>query len=97
VNADGEGYVVISEGAYPGWEAEIDGEAVTLLTANYGIRAVPVNENTRRVDLTYQPGFVTAGFIAAGFGGLLLLGMFAGPVTISRIPSKRIEGQSTTG
>jgi hypothetical protein len=92
VDADGEGYVVISEGVYPGWAGEIDGEPITLLTANYGIRAVPVDENTQRVDLTYQPGFVTAGLIAAGLGGLLLLGMLAGPLTMSRVPSKRLEG-----
>lgn len=88
VNAEGPGYVVISEGEYPGWKAEVDGAPATIVSANYGIRAVPVDADSQQIDLRYEPTLVTFGTIAAGLGVLLVVGMLAGPFIVSRVPSE---------
>ncbi|MEX2425323.1 MAG: hypothetical protein WD401_01030, partial [Thermomicrobiaceae bacterium] len=84
VDADGPGYVVIADGDYPGWSAEIDGEPAEVLTANYGIRAIPVHAQSEQIELTYESGFVVSGFVAAGFGLLILTGMVAWPLLAGR-------------
>ena len=91
VDADGPGYLVISEGDYPGWAADVDGDPETILSANHGIRAIPVDEHTHQVELRYAPQLVTVGSIAAVIGGLALLAMLIAPVVIGRIPSERIR------
>jgi hypothetical protein len=91
VDANAQGYLIIADGAYPGWTANVDGESVPILTANYGMRAIPIDADTERVELLYQPGFVTLGMIGAGLGLLALLGMIAGPIVLSRVPSERLD------
>jgi hypothetical protein len=91
VSVDGPAYLVLSEGTYPGWSVEIDGESASVMTANFGVRSIPLDESSSEIELRYEPGFVTLGLISGGLGGLLLLGLLVGPVVVSRIPDNRAE------
>jgi len=66
--------LVLSELAYPGWQAELDGRPVTILTANYVLRAVAVPAGRHRVVFRYRPASLALGasFSAAGLGIVLL-------------------------
>ena len=57
------GYLVLSDPYYPGWQAEVDGEPVEILRANYAFRAVPVPSGTHRVTMAFRPGTWRAGLI----------------------------------
>jgi hypothetical protein len=90
VDAEGPGYVVISEGDYPGWVAEIDGESAEILTANHGIRAVAVDAEMSEIELRYESGLVTLGWIGTITVALIVAGMV---LTVSlytrQVPGKR--------
>jgi hypothetical protein len=60
VDASG-GYLLFSELDYPGWRAEVDGEARPLLRADYALRAVPLRADDRAVRLVYEPGSLRLG------------------------------------
>jgi hypothetical protein len=91
VSVEGPAYVVLSDGNYPGWTAEIDGESVSVMTANYGIRAIPVDSSNDVIEMRYSPGTVTVGLVGAGLGVLLLVGILAGPMIGLRIARNRIS------
>lgn len=55
VKAPAEGYLVLSEVYYPGWEAFVDGKASPVLRANYAFRAVYVEAGEHRVRLVFSP------------------------------------------
>jgi hypothetical protein len=51
----GEGYVVISESAWKGWQARVDGHEVRVDRANSGFLAIPVPAGRHAVDVEYEP------------------------------------------
>jgi len=62
------GWVVIADTWYPGWRAEVDGEAAPIHPANLAFRAVPVGAGSHRVELHYRPTSFRLGvglFVAA--------------------------------
>lgn len=84
VDADGPGYVVLSEGSYPGWNATASGDDLPVLLANGGLRAVPVDESTSDVVISYEARLEL--FSAAGsiVGLLMVVGAIAGPIVARR-------------
>ncbi len=71
VRATGPGLLVLSEIAYPGWAAQIDGRTVPLETVDGLLRAVPIGPGTQVVDFIFRPLSVLVG------GGLTLIGWLA--------------------
>jgi len=69
VDACEEGYLVISDAFYPGWEAEVDGQARPVLRADVGLRAVRVGKGRQGVVFRYRPFSFLLG---AGVSGLSL-------------------------
>ncbi|MBL8057404.1 MAG: YfhO family protein, partial [Anaerolineales bacterium] len=55
VQAEGPGRLVVSEVAYPGWEAWVDGRPTPLDTAESILRAVPLEAGPHRVVLEFRP------------------------------------------
>jgi hypothetical protein len=48
------GVLVVSEAAYPGWTASVDGKPVPWVHANYVLRAVELGPGTHRVRFEYR-------------------------------------------
>ncbi|HSR34828.1 MAG TPA: YfhO family protein [Anaerolineae bacterium] len=65
VNLDGPGHLVLTDTAYPGWEAEVDGNPVPLLRANLYFRAVPLEGGEHQVIVRYRPLSVRTGLTLA--------------------------------
>ena len=71
------GFLVVSELDYPGWEAVVDGQPTSILTAYGIIRAVPLAGGTHTVEFRYRPAslFVGAGISGAALAFLALLSL----------------------
>ncbi len=77
LQADGPGYLVLSEVWYPGWRAWVNGEEARVLRANGALRAVAVPGGESTVELRFAPTSWRNGQILGALGVLvaLLLGM----------------------
>jgi len=75
VDAPGDCWLFLSETAYPGWSAEVDGKEATIHPANLGGRAVRISRGKHRVRFSYDPASFTLGAIASllGLAGLCFL------------------------
>jgi hypothetical protein len=70
------GYLVLSEAAYPGWKATVDGTPAQVLRANVHFRAVALNEGTHHVVLAYKPASYAIGFtISLAASAVLFVGL----------------------
>jgi hypothetical protein len=49
------GFAVVSESAYPGWRAWVDGRPADVLRADYALQAVAVGPGRHRLVLRYRP------------------------------------------
>ena len=58
-------WLVLSDSAYPGWRARIDGEETPIRRADSLFRAVRVPAGVHRVDFTYTPWSVRAGVLVS--------------------------------
>ena len=54
VEPGGDGLLVVSQPFYPGWQARVDGRPVPIVRADYLLQGVPVDGESRRVELTYR-------------------------------------------
>jgi len=52
---DGDGLFVLTDQAFPGWQAEVDGVATPVLTVDGLFRGVPLSAGPHRVELRYRP------------------------------------------
>ncbi len=78
------GWVVLSDSYYPGWEAEVDGKAVRILRADCALRAVPVAAGTHRVVFRFRPASISRGRAISLVGLLFALGGMAGSALVGR-------------
>lgn len=53
-NMKRDGYVLVSDGFYPGWTAQVDGAAAEVLCADHCFRAVAVPAGRHRLVMTYR-------------------------------------------
>ncbi|MBN1873849.1 MAG: YfhO family protein [Anaerolineae bacterium] len=89
VNANAEGILVLSEIAYPGWRAYIDGDSTPVLRANYTLRAICVPAGTHEVRFAFKP---TSLYIGAGCTlGVLILMLVAGWTGFRRYRAARVQ------
>ena len=66
VDAPTDGYVILTDSYYPGWQATIDGEPTTIVRANYLFRAVPVSVGSHEIEFVYRPQPFRVGAILSG-------------------------------
>ncbi len=76
VAAKADGFLVLSDTDYPGWEASVDGRDEPILRANLAFRAVAVPAGTHAVEFRFRPDSARRG-PAASAAFLLLALVFA--------------------
>jgi len=77
VEAERDGFLVLTDTYYAGWEARIGEKSVEILRANYLFRAVPVQPGRSTVTFEYRPQSLRAGIYlslltAAGIAAIVL-------------------------
>jgi hypothetical protein len=73
---DGDGFLVLTNQYYPGWEATVDGTPARILRANYLFCSVPLTAGEHKVVFRYRPKSVRLGIAFTSIGLLLLVGSF---------------------
>jgi hypothetical protein len=76
----GDGYVVLADTVYRGWEASVDGVRAPVLAANGLFRAVFVRDGSHRVQFVYRPRALRLGAAIS----LLTAALAAGLLLVSR-------------
>lgn len=74
--APADGWLLLRDTFYPGWEADIDGAQLEVFPANGLFRAVRVPAGGHEVRFAYAPGSFKFGAIAAICGLILMVGLF---------------------
>lgn len=72
-NTSAQSMLVLSELAYPGWNAYVDNEPVETHMANGGLRAVQIPAGEHTVEYRFESRTLQLGTIASGVGYLALL------------------------
>jgi hypothetical protein len=76
-HATGPGLLVISEVAYPGWMATVDGEKAEIQTVHQILRGIELGEGEHEVILAFRPRTVMIGFACTAIILAALIGMRA--------------------
>jgi hypothetical protein len=66
VTAEREGWLVLSDAYYPGWQADIDGQSVPIVRADLLFRAVPLQPGSHHVVFSFRPVSVRIGLLISG-------------------------------
>jgi hypothetical protein len=75
VSSEGGGFLVLSENAYPGWRARVDGREVPIARADVTLQGVVVPAGTHRVEFTMESRSLRAGMIVSAIAAVLCLGL----------------------
>ncbi len=81
----GGGLLVLSEIAYPGWRATVDGRRAALARADYVLRALCVPPGEHRIVLVYDPPLLKVGLVITGLTFLFLAVVAIGTIVIRLI------------
>jgi hypothetical protein len=73
VNSEANGYLMLTDAYYPGWQATVNGEPAEIHRANVMFRAVRVPAGKSVVSFTYQPDWLP---------GILIIGALAWVITL---------------
>ncbi len=79
--------LVLSEIAYPGWVARVDGQEVPIHTANFLLRSVLLPAGKHQVEMRYTAPALRKGLLISGF----TLGLLGGMVILVTRPSWRLR------
>ncbi|MBN1794397.1 MAG: YfhO family protein [Candidatus Omnitrophica bacterium] len=60
-----DGFVIIADTYFPGWNAYVDGEKRGIYPANVAFRAIPVSSGDRTITLVYRPASFTIGTLVS--------------------------------
>ena len=77
VASEGGGFLVLSENAYPGWRARVDGGDTPIYRADVTLQGVVVPAGTHRVDFTMESRALRAGMIVSGIAALVCIALLA--------------------
>ncbi len=90
VTADAPAFVVISQVWYPGWQVRIDDQAAGApLRTDYLFQGVAVPAGAHTVELRFAPRLWTLGWLLAGVGLLLVVGLAW--ASLSKIPNGVVD------
>lgn len=66
LSASGPGYLLLTDGFYPGWTATVDGAPAPILRANLMFRAVWLPQGEHQIEFRYAPFSVALGLWISG-------------------------------
>lgn len=78
-NMEDDGFLVLTDQYYPGWEASVDGEEVDIYRANYLFRCVPAPAGRHEVVFRFRPTSFRLGVALSCVGTLALAAFCAAP------------------
>ncbi|MBO0729634.1 MAG: YfhO family protein [Acidimicrobiaceae bacterium] len=91
------GYLILDDQAYPGWQASLDGRAVHWTPANEAFRAVAIPRGRHVIRFTYRPASVLVGAIISVLCMLALLALgVCGLIWARRSRNTRVGDQGDT-
>jgi hypothetical protein len=76
VTSQGGGFLVLSENAYPGWRARIDGAEASIYRADVTLQGVVVPAGTHRVDFTLESQMLRWGLVVSGISAIICAALF---------------------
>jgi uncharacterized membrane protein YfhO len=83
---DHDGFVVISEAAWKGWRAYVDGHPVKIVRANHAFLGIFIPAGKHAIRLTYLPqSFVIGRAITFGTAAMIALATVIGMVRKRRL------------
>ena len=82
VSSDGGGFLVLSENAYPGWRARIDGAGTPVFRTDVSLQGVVVPSGVHRVEFTMDSGSLLAGMIVSGAAALVCVALLVRRVRV---------------
>ena len=91
VSLDREGWVVLSDAAYPGWIAFVDGAPVPVHPANLAFRAVSVPAGQHIVVWIYRPSSWNIGWMTSLVGVALAGALAVAAILAGRRPQQPIQ------
>ena len=93
VTTQGGGFLVLSENAYPGWRARIDGAETPIYRADVTLQAVVVPAGTHRVDFTMESRSLRWGLVTSGISTIVCAALFLASQINARstIQRQRVE------
>jgi hypothetical protein len=75
VDAPSNGYLVLADPYYPGWQGIVDGQGATVLRADWVFRAIAVGPGPHDVTFRFRPTSLVVGGIISGLGWLAAIGV----------------------
>jgi hypothetical protein len=73
VDAPADGFILLADTWYPGWQVLVDGQPGVDLRANYLFRAAAVAAGKHQVEWVYRPATFTIGVVFSGAALLFML------------------------
>jgi uncharacterized membrane protein YfhO len=81
-----DGFLVLSDTYYPGWQVFVDGEEAKIYQADYLFRAVPLKQGEHVVEFRYSPSSFRTGLAISLSCGIVLCGLVVCGVLMHRQP-----------
>ncbi len=69
------GYLYIDQTYFPGWQARVNGQSVSLYRANYAFTALPIGAGDLKIELEYDPLSFKLGAIISLLAALVMIGL----------------------
>ena len=93
VTTQGGGFLVLSENAYPGWTARIDGAETPIYRADVTLQAIVVPAGTHRVEFTMESRSLRWGLVTSGISTIVCAALFLASQINARAKSleQRVE------